>query len=107
MTLDEYWNQSEPVRKPYVELKHGEFQLGLKQFVGGKVLQQVFLLNVPKEHSDISNEYVTVNVSVGSEGRIARHLRTTDRDGNPKGFSVFHLPQDINDCKHGRTTNTQ
>ena len=81
MTLTEYKNQETPARMPSVILKDKEYtiinQLKVKGFLGEIV-----------NHSHIQIEGIDFTyLLIGDIGT----LRTTDKDGNKKGYSCFQI----------------
>jgi len=76
MTLTEYINQKEPIRKPKVILQDGEYKFGVTHTKGLDKVTQVFIKGFPYEYS-VTNKRGC--------------LYTTDSDGNQKKLSVFWL----------------
>ena len=79
MTLAEYKTQFDPIRKPTVYLKKGEYQLGSsitlnRNSVREQTLTQCWVQGFPYEYCLIHDT-----------------LYTTDGDGNPKKISVFRI----------------
>ena len=79
MTLDQYNNQKDPKYMPNVWLQEGEYTLGSSgwYYAGGAI----------KEH----HQQIWVNGFPYEYCLIGCWLYTTDRDGNPKQSSCFHL----------------
>jgi len=94
MTLTEYLNQENPVRQYNVELKEGEYELGLK--IGNE--QQVFIPainNLLKDHV----EYVK---KTGGNALWSR-----DEDGKPTRLSCFYIPNKIEVLIHRSEDKTE
>jgi len=79
LTLTEYIAQSDPIHKPTVRLKEGEYQLGTsitmhRNSVREETRTQCWVQGFPYEYCLIHDT-----------------LYTTDGDGNPKKISVFRI----------------
>lgn len=82
MTLSQYLNQADPVRRPTVIVEFSEVSIG--RFIGaiGSKYAPVFINRIQAEYA----------VKEGSN-----LIYTTDEDGNPRRVSVFQFKHPIHE----------
>lgn len=84
MTLTEYFNQETPRRMPSVYLRAEEYTATAL---------------VKYANEERARVYINHPAVAGIEYSVSKNcitLYTTDRDGNPKAPSVFHLDKPLN-----------
>ena len=84
MTLEEYVNQKDPIRHPKVILQRCEIHMGYAINIGGRKLISIWIVDgCAKDMGIWGIMYV--------KWEDSNCLMTTDKDGNPKNYSCFHL----------------